>query len=113
MTNAERIEDAAAMAEQGSPKKQKPAKAKTRPAARKTKPKKISKPAARRGETKAGRILSLLGRAKGATLVELMKATGWQAHSVRGFLSTARKRHGIPIASAKNESGTRVYRAAN
>jgi hypothetical protein len=39
-----------------------------------------------------------------------MKATDWQAHSVRGFISTAGKRHKVNIESAKNESGDRVYR---
>lgn len=39
-----------------------------------------------------------------------MTATGWQAHSVRGFISTAGKRHGVKIESLKNEAGDRVYR---
>jgi len=43
-------------------------------------------PAARDGSKKAD-IIRLLERAKGATLAELMTATGWQAHSVRGFIS--------------------------
>src|SRR5881628_2128752 len=45
-------------------------------------------PSARPGTKKAA-ILSLLKRPKGATLKELMKATQWQAHSVRGFLSVS------------------------
>jgi hypothetical protein len=39
-----------------------------------------------------------------------MKATEWQAHSVRGFISTAGKKHGVQIESSKNEAGDRVYR---
>jgi len=39
-----------------------------------------------------------------------MKATDWQAHSVRGFLSTSAKKHGLNIESTKSESGDRVYR---
>ncbi|WP_206530132.1 DUF3489 domain-containing protein [Nordella sp. HKS 07] len=35
--------------------------------------------------TKAGKIINLLQRNTGATIAELSKATGWQAHSVRGF----------------------------
>ena len=35
--------------------------------------------------------------------------TKWQAHSVRGFLSTAAKKHGLKIESTKTESGDRVY----
>jgi hypothetical protein len=41
-----------------------------------------------------------------------MKATDWQAHSVRGFISTASKKHGVTIESAKNEAGERVYKIA-
>lgn len=110
MTN-EMKEVPAASAPADGPKKRKPAKSKTQSGVRKRKLKKSPKPAAPRGESKAGTILHLIGRAKGATLAELMKATGWQAHSIRGFLSTAAKRHGINVASAKNESGTRVYSA--
>jgi len=39
-----------------------------------------------------------------------VKAAGWQAHSVRGFLSTAAKKHGLKIESTKTEAGDRVYR---
>ena len=42
-------------------------------------------------------------------LVDSMKATDWQAHSVRGFLSTAAKKHGLKIESTKSEAGDRVY----
>ena len=42
-------------------------------------------------------------------LVDSMKATEWQAHSVRGFLSTAGKKRGIEIESSKNDAGDRVY----
>jgi len=38
-----------------------------------------------------------------------MEATGWQAHSVRGFISNAGKKHNIKVASSKNEAGERVY----
>jgi hypothetical protein len=62
-----------------------------------------------RAESKGAKILELIGRQMGATLAEIMKATDWQAHSVRGFLSTAAKKHGIKIESAKNDTGDRVY----
>ncbi len=52
----------------------------------------------------------MIARAKGATLAEIMKATDWQAHSIRGFISTASKQHGVKIESAKNDAGGRVYR---
>src|SRR5215813_9444890 len=47
---------------------------------------------------------------KGATIGEIMKATEWQAHSVRGYLSIAAKKHHIQIDSSKNEAGDRVYK---
>jgi len=49
----------------------------------------------------------MTGRAKGATLAEIMAAAGWQAHSVRRFISTASKKHGVKIESLKNESAAR------
>jgi hypothetical protein len=52
----------------------------------------------------------MIGRAKGATLAEIMKAVQWQAHSVRGFISTAGKKQGIKIEFVKNEAGDRVYK---
>jgi Protein of unknown function (DUF3489) len=71
--------------------------------------KEASKP---RAESKGAKILALIGRPKGATLAEIQKATDWQAHSVRGFLSTAAKKHGIQIESSKNEAGERCYSIA-
>ena len=67
---------------------------------------------ARRAESKGAKIIEMIGRAQGATLAEIMKATDWQAHSVRGFISTAAKRQSIKIDSAKNEAGDRVYKIA-
>src|SRR5688500_14327918 len=65
-----------------------------------------------RAESKGAKILELIGRAKGATLAELMEATGWQAHSVRGFISTVGKKQNLTIESSKSESGERVYKLA-
>jgi hypothetical protein len=60
--------------------------------------------------SKSGKVLELLKRPDGATLKEIMKATGWQAHSVRGFLSgTLRKKLELGLQSAKREAGERVY----
>jgi len=60
--------------------------------------------------TKTARILALLQRPNGATLETLMKATGWQAHSVRGFLSgQLRKRMHLRLKSSK-QNGDRVYK---
>jgi hypothetical protein len=78
--------------------------------------KKAGKPerntAAPRAESKGAKILKMIGRAKGATLAEIMKATEWQAHSVRGFISTAGKKQGITIESARSEAGERTYKIA-
>ena len=83
-------------------------------AAKKASPaKKVPKAAKEKGTrdgSKAAKVLDLLKRAQGATLTELMKATGWQAHSVRGFLSgTVSKKLGLAVTSAKAEDGERTY----
>ena len=75
-----------------------------------SKPNAAKKATAPRAESKGAKILEMIARAKGATLGEIMKAINWQAHSVRGFISTASKRHGIKIDSAKDEAGDRLYR---
>lgn len=63
-----------------------------------------------RAGSKGDTILGLLRRPGGATVLDLIKATGWQAHSVRGFLSgTLRKRLGLPVASEKGDEGVRRY----
>jgi hypothetical protein len=63
-----------------------------------------------RDGSKAAKILDLLKRPEGATLKGLMKATDWQAHSVRGFLSgTIGKKMGLKVASTKTEDGERTY----
>jgi hypothetical protein len=65
--------------------------------------------AAREG-TKAAKVLDLLKRPNGATLQEIMKSTGWQPHSVRGFLSGAvGKKMGLTVVSTKGEDGERTY----
>jgi hypothetical protein len=65
---------------------------------------------ARRG-SKTAKIIDLLKRPGGVTMKELMKATGWQAHSVRGFLSgTLGKKMGAPVKSSKRADGERDYR---
>jgi len=58
-------------------------------------------------------VLQMLRRPEGATLKALMKATQWQAHSVRGFLSReVAKGLGLPLASTKRD-GQRVYALAS
>ena len=106
----------------GAPKGPKTAKgAKTKAATPKKEAKagkKAAKPArtkeasAPRAESKGAKIIEMIGRAKGATLAEIMKATDWQAHSVRGFISTAAKKNRIKIESSKNDAGDRAYKIA-
>ena len=61
---------------------------------------------------KASTIIALLKSKRGATIPELMEATGWQAHSVRGFLAgSLRKRHGLEPVSEKRAGELRRYRA--
>ena len=63
--------------------------------------------------SKTAKILDLLKRPGGATLGELMKATGWQAHSVRGFLSgTVGKKMSLTVISEKGEDSERSYSIA-
>jgi hypothetical protein len=58
--------------------------------------------------TKTEQALALLRRPGGCTLSELMKATKWQQHSVRGFLSgTVKKRLGLKLTSDASEDGRR------
>ena len=60
--------------------------------------------------SKTNKVLNLLKRPGGVTAKELMKATGWQPHSVRGFLSgTIGKKMGLSITSAKSDEGERRY----
>jgi len=111
----------AAIRKKGAPKGQKTAKRAKAKAAAPKKAAKAGKKAAKstapakrapRAESKGAKILEMIGRAKGATLAEIMKATEWQAHSVRGFISTAGKKQGIKIESAKSEAGERTYKIA-
>jgi len=64
-----------------------------------------------RPSSKMQACLDLLVRQKGATLVELMAASGWQAHSVRGFLSgTVKKKLGLALTSTRDDGCVRHYR---
>ena len=67
---------------------------------------------AREGSKKAA-ILELLRKPDGATIKDLMAATGWQAHSVRGFISGAIvKKMGLKVESQKRADGERAYSLA-
>ena len=86
------------------------AKAAKKAASTKKTPKGEKKASGSREGSKSAKVLGLLKRPDGAPLAELMKATGWQSHSVRGFLSGAvSKKLGLTVTSNKTEGGERRY----
>ena len=100
--------EAATRAKDASQKKGAP-KAKKR--AKDASPKKDATTA--RGGSKKAIVLDLLRRPKGATMAEIAKATDWQNHSIRGFISgNLTKKMGLTVESSKNEQGERTYRLA-
>ncbi len=117
---------------QAKPASKKESKATSKPAAKKdAKPaskkasKKEAKPAAAKKTAKAtdgqpregskkAIVLDLLRRKDGATMAEIAKATDWQNHSIRGFISgNLTKKMGLVVESTKNEAGERTYRIAS
>jgi hypothetical protein len=57
-------------------------------------------------------VITLLRRPEGASIEELVKATGWQAHSVRALISRAVKKKQVLAVTSEKSGGTRVYRVA-
>jgi hypothetical protein len=126
MTNAE-TDDKATVAEQGAhgaptktPAKKGASRKKGAPKAKKSaKPAKAAKAraATKKGATdtrsnKKAEVIAMMKRAKGVTLAEIVEATGWQKHTVRGFVSILGSKGGEKIESSKNAAGERSYRIA-
>jgi|SRR5208283_4960425 len=92
---------------------------KAQKAAKGAKPKKEAKVAKKAAaqpvpapSNKKAEVIAMMKRAKGATLPEIMEATGWQKHTVRGFVSILGSKGGEKIESSKNAAGERTYRIA-
>jgi hypothetical protein len=74
---------------------------------------KAAKPGAARDGSKKAEVVEMMQRKGGCTLAEIMKATGWQAHTVRGFVSgTLGKKMGLTVTSTKSDQGERTYSLA-
>ena len=126
MTNAETNDKAATGAEQGAhvaPAKAPSKKGATRKkgAPKATKRAKLAKaakdPRAKKGATdarsnKKAEVIAMMKRAKGVTLAEIVEATRWKKHTVRGFVSILGSKGGHKIESSKNAAGERSYRIA-
>ena len=61
--------------------------------------------------TKQSLLIDMLRREEGATMPQIVEATGWQKHTVRGTISGAlKKKLGLTVTSEKSDAGERVYR---
>lgn len=69
------------------------------------------KAATKSNQSKSANIIALLRRNTGATIAQLARVSGWQRHSLHGFMSgTLRKKKGLEIKIAKEKNKDRRYR---
>ena len=66
-----------------------------------------------RDDTKQAQVIAMLRRKQGATIAQIVEATDWRSHTIRGFFAGAlKKKLGLEVTSQKAEDGERVYRIA-
>jgi hypothetical protein len=69
------------------------------------------KPRRQRKGTKQAQLIAMLRRPEGATISQIVQATGWQQHTVRGAIAGAlKKKLGLEVTSTKEKGEERVYR---
>jgi hypothetical protein len=99
--------DALGLKRPGQPTETKPAEEVLVAGTEETKPAKTTTP---RENSKQAQVVAMLKRTTGATISQIMEATGWQKHTVRGTLAGAlKKKLGLTITSIKNNGTDRVY----
>jgi hypothetical protein len=90
-----------------------PAKGRTKKSPTKATPRARAKKGASEERTnKKAAVVELMKRPKGTTLAEIVETTGWQKHTVRGFVSLLGSKGGLKIESSKNAAGERCYHLA-
>jgi integrase/recombinase XerD len=97
--------DAAQPAPDVAPAKGKAKKPPTKPAGRAQ----AHKGATESRSNKKAEVIALMKRPKGVTLAEIVEATGWQKHTIRGFVSILGSKGGQKVESSKNAAGERTY----
>ncbi len=117
------IQPIAARAERSQPEEPKPAKptkrAKPAKKAKAVKKKAVKKAAGKKSgdnderRNKKAEVIAMMKRAKGATLAQIGETTGWQKHTIRGFVSLLGSKGGEKIASSRSTKGERTYRINN
>jgi hypothetical protein len=108
--NAIDSENSKSAPDTAKPKGARKAGKKAKPAKKAGRGKKPARKPTADGTNKKAEVIAMMKRAKGATLPEIMKATGWQPHTVRGFVSILGSKGGETIESSKNAAGERTYK---
>jgi Protein of unknown function (DUF3489) len=80
-------------------------------AAETAEPTAVPAPRKTRDDTKQAQLIAMLRRKEGATIAQIVTATGWQPHTVRGaFAGALKKKLGLVVTSEKVEGIGRVYK---